>query len=78
LGGGVAPAPIGGAWGASSIRNSRVQEKRAVSRPSVPGVAELRPLFPGGPGGAKLLVFTTHRPCKMCKKKTVVVHVTRW
>jgi hypothetical protein len=26
-------------------------------------------LFPGGPGGEKPLLFTTHRPCQMCKKK---------
>jgi hypothetical protein len=39
-------------------------------------MAELRPLFPGGPGGAKPLLFTTHKPCQMCKKKTLVVHVT--
>jgi hypothetical protein len=56
----------------------------AVSRPSGPGpeglagVAKLAPLLPGGPGGAKPLLFTTHRPCQLCKKKTLVVHVTRW
>jgi hypothetical protein len=58
--------------------------KRAVSRPSgaapegLTGMAELRPLFPGGPGGAKPLLFTNHKPCQMCKKKPLVVHVTRW
>ena len=64
--------------------NSSGLEKHAVPRPSAPGaeglagVAELRPLFPGGAGGEKPLLFTTHRPSQMCKKKTVVVHVTRW
>jgi hypothetical protein len=38
----------------------------------------IAPLFPGGPGGTKPLLFTTHRPSQMCKKKAVVVHVTRW
>jgi hypothetical protein len=58
--------------------------KRAVSRPSGPGpeclagMAKLAPLFLGGPGGAKPLLFTTHKPGQMCKKKTLVVHVTRW
>jgi hypothetical protein len=57
--------------------------KRAAPRPSGPGpnglagMAKLAPLFPGGPGGGKLL-FTTHRPYQMYKKKTLVVHVTRW
>jgi hypothetical protein len=41
--------------------------KRAVPRPSatvaegLAGMAELRPLFPGGPGGTKPLLFTTRR-----------------
>jgi hypothetical protein len=37
-----------------------------------------RPLFPGGPGGTKPLLFTTHGPPQMCKKKPLVVHVARW
>jgi hypothetical protein len=56
--------------------------KHAVPRPSGPeglvGVAELRVLVPGGPGGAKPLLFTTHKPSQMCKKQTLVVHVARW
>jgi hypothetical protein len=35
-------------------------------------------MFPGGPGVTKPLLFTTHKPSQMCKKKAAVVHVTRW
>jgi hypothetical protein len=80
FGGGAAPAPTGGAWGASSIR---VPKKNArcpglpelLPRKAWPGwLAELAPLFPGGGGGAKPLLFTTHKPCQMCKKKDIAVH----
>jgi hypothetical protein len=89
FGGGAAPAPTGGAWGASSIRDSSALVKRAVPRPSgtapegyARGVLVSSPV-PGRArgGGTRPLLFTTHKPCqnvKMCKKKTVVVHVTRW
>jgi hypothetical protein len=61
-GGGAAPAPTCGAWGASSIR---VPKKNARCRPGPPALcrkarpgclSELRPLFPGGPGGGKPLL----------------------
>jgi hypothetical protein len=53
------------------------------------GALGLRPLFPGWAGGEKPLLFTTHKPCQMWKKKprrkAVVeeealraLHVTRW
>jgi hypothetical protein len=64
--------------------NSSALVKRTVPRPSraarqgLAAMAELRPLFPGVAGGAKPLLFTTHRPCEMCKKKTLVVHVCTW
>jgi hypothetical protein len=64
--------------------NSSALGKPAVPRPlgTVPGglagMAELRPLSPGGAGGEKPLLFTTHKPSQMCKKKALVVHVTRW
>jgi hypothetical protein len=64
--------------------NSSGLVKHAVPRPSGPGpeglagVAELRVLVPGGPGGAKPLLFTTQEPSQMCKKRALVVHVTRW
>jgi hypothetical protein len=35
------------------------------------GVFGLAPLFPGGPGGTKLLLFTTHKLSQMCKKKAL-------
>jgi hypothetical protein len=83
FGGGAAPAPTGGAWGASSIRvakkNARFPGPRALRAKQGPaGMAKLRPLIPGGPGETKPLLFTTPKPCQMCKKKAVVVHVTRW
>ena len=61
LGGGAAPAPTGGAWGASSIRVPK-KNARCPARPSraarqgLTGMAELSPLFPGGPGGEKPLL----------------------
>jgi hypothetical protein len=65
--------------------NSSALGKRAVARPSgaapegLAGMAELPPLSPGGSGREKPLLFTTHKPCQMCKKKpTVAAHVTRW
>jgi hypothetical protein len=38
----------------------------------------LRGMFPVRGGGAKPLLFTTHKPCQMYKKKPIAVHVTRW
>jgi hypothetical protein len=78
FGGGAAPAPTCGAWGASSIRvpkkNARWSRPSEAAPGGLSGMAELRPLFPGGPGGAKLLLFTTHKPCQVYKKKTLVAH----
>jgi hypothetical protein len=57
MGGGAAPAPPLAAGGASSIRvpkkNARCQGRPPLWRKAegLDGVAELRPLFPGGPGG---------------------------
>jgi hypothetical protein len=36
------------------------------------------PVSGKGGGGTKPLLFTTHKPSQMCKKKTLVVHVARW
>jgi hypothetical protein len=60
--------------------NSSALVKRAVPGPEgLAGISELRPLFPGGgAGGEKPLLFTTHKPFQMYKKKALVVHVTRW
>jgi hypothetical protein len=64
--------------------NSTGVLKRAVSRPSatvvegLAGMAGLCQYFLGGPGGGKPLLFTTHKPCQMYKKKPIAVHVTRW
>jgi hypothetical protein len=84
LGGGAAPAPTGGAWGVSSIRvpkkNARYPGRPIRCREAMRGVFGLAPLFPGGGEEEKSRCFatTTHKPSQMCKKKTVVVHVTRW
>jgi hypothetical protein len=66
--------------------NSSGLVKRAVPRPSAPGaeglagVAELRALVPGGPGGTKPLLFTTRKPSqhvqeenRSCARDQVVV-----
>jgi hypothetical protein len=84
--GGAAPAPTRSAWGAPS--SIRVPKKNArcpgLAWGAVPeglaGVAKLRPLFPGGPGGEKpLLCCSSARPCfQMHKKKPIAVRVTRW
>jgi hypothetical protein len=55
LGGGAAPAPTRGAWGASAIR---VPGPSGAAPEGLAGMAELRPQFPrggwvGGGGGAK-------------------------
>jgi hypothetical protein len=42
------------------------------------GVFGLAPLFPGGTGGTKPLLFTALKPVKVCKKKIIAAHVTRW
>jgi hypothetical protein len=64
LGGGAAPAPTGGAWGASVIRvskkNARCPGLRELLPKDMRGMAELRPLFPGGAGGEKPLLC--HNP----------------
>jgi hypothetical protein len=83
VGRGAAPAPTGGAWGASSIRvpkkNARCPGLPELLRKAWPGWPGLLPCSREGGGGAKPLVFTTHKPCKMCKKKrALVVHVARW
>jgi hypothetical protein len=51
---------------------------RALRPKDMRGVFGLAPLFPGGPGGTKPLLFTTHRPSQMWKKKALVVHMARW
>jgi hypothetical protein len=82
-----------GGWSCTSAHRRRVGRffhssalvKRAVSGPSrellpkaMRGVFGLAPLFPGGPGGTKPLLFTTRKPSQMYTNKAVVVHVTRW
>jgi hypothetical protein len=43
------------------------------------GMAELHAGWSreGGEGGG-VCFATTHKPCQMCKKKALVVHVARW
>jgi hypothetical protein len=65
--------------------NSSGLGKRAAPGPSAPGaedltrMAELRPLIPGGGRRRKAVALPqpTSKPCHMCKKKTLVVHVAR-
>jgi hypothetical protein len=68
LGGGAAPAPPRGAWGASSIRVPGGRPARC--RKAMRGVFGLAPLFPGGPGGTKPLLFTTHKPSQNVQEET--------
>jgi hypothetical protein len=90
FGGGAAPAPACGACvvgrffnPSECLRKTRgAQAVRHCAHGTVPEglarMAKLAPLFPGGPGGGKPLLFTTHGPCQMCKKRAPNVHVTRW
>jgi hypothetical protein len=66
FGGGAAPAPTGGAWGASSIRvskkNARCPGLRGLPTKAMRGMAELRPLSPGVAGGWGIKAVAFHNP----------------
>ena len=82
FGGGAAPAPTGGAWGASSIRvpkkNARCPGLPPLWRKAWPGWLNYACWSRGGQGEQSRCFSQPTSLLKMCKKKAVVVHVTRW
>jgi hypothetical protein len=84
FGGGAAPAPTRPHAARGALLQFEWLRKRAVPRPSgaapegLAGMAELRRLFPGGQEEQSNGFATIHKPCQICKKKALVVHVTRW
>jgi hypothetical protein len=83
-GGGSCTSAATRAWGASSIRvpkkNARCPGLGELLPKAMRGVLELSSTVPGGGGQEeKSRCFATiHKPCRVCKKKAIAVHVARW
>jgi hypothetical protein len=59
-------------------KNARCPGLRELLPKAWPGWLSYVPCAREGHRGIKAAALPQPRPCQMCKKKTLVVHVTRW